>query len=219
VAEVKFCGLTRPQDSLVALELAARYAGVILAEGPRLVTPARAREVFEHLRGTDIGRVGVFGAQSIEEVARSAHACRVDVVQLHGGATVASVGALRALFGGGIWVVLRLAPGEALPADAAALAREADALVLDAKVGDRLGGTGVALDWASLAPGVQALRRAGARVVLAGGLQDGNVGDAIRTARPDVVDVSSGVEAAPGIKDHDRMRAFADAVRRATDEE
>lgn len=219
MADVKFCGLTRPQDTMVALELAARYAGVILAEGPRLVTEAQAREVFEPLRGTDIGRVGVFGAGSADQIARRAHACRVDVVQLHGGATPESVDALRALFGGGIWVVLRLEPGASMPADATRVASAADALVLDAKVGDRLGGTGVALDWASLGPDVRTLQRAGTRVVLAGGLRDSNVGEAIRLVRPDVVDVSSGVEAAPGIKDHDRMRAFADAARWTTDEE
>lgn len=219
MADLKFCGLTRPQDSAITLELAARYAGVIFAGGPRLVTTQQAREVFEPLRGTDIGRVGVFGAQDIDEVARVAHASRVDVVQLHGGGTAEDVGRLRSLFGGGIWVVLRVPPGAPVPPGAEEVAAAADALVLDARVEGQLGGTGVALDWGKITPGVAALRARGARVVLAGGLTERNVGEAVRRARPDIVDVSSGVEVAPGIKDHDRMRAFADVARAATDEE
>jgi phosphoribosylanthranilate isomerase len=219
VAEIKFCGLTRAEDTAVAYELAARYAGVIFAGGPRLITAERAREVFEPLRGTDIGRVGVFGSQDADEVARTAHAARVDVVQLHGGGTPEDVRRLRPLFGGGIWVVLRVPAGAGLPASAREVAAEADAVLLDAAAPGQLGGTGVALDWAALSEDVKRLRDGGSRVVLAGGLRAENVAAAIRLLRPDVVDVSSGVESAPGIKDHDRMRAFADAARAATDEE
>lgn len=219
MTEVKFCGLTRAEDAAMARDLGARYAGVIFAGGPRLVNEAAAREVFEPLRGTDIGRVGVFGAQGTEEVARMAHAARVDVVQLHGGGTVDEVRHLRSMFGGGIWVVVRVGAGAGVPGAARELAAEADALLLDAAVAGQLGGTGVALDWAALAAEVGEMRKAGTRVVLAGGLRAENVDRAVRLVRPDVVDVSSGVERAPGIKDHDRMRAFADAVRAATDEE
>lgn len=219
MTEVKFCGLTRAEDAAMARDLGARYAGVIFAGGPRLVNEAAAREVFEPLRGTDIGRVGVFGAQGTEEVARMAHAARVDVVQLHGGGPVDEVRHLRSMFGGGIWVVVRVGAGAGVPGAARELAAEADALLLDAAVAGQLGGTGVALDWAALAAEVGEMRKAGTRVVLAGGLRAENVDRAVRLVRPDVVDVSSGVERAPGIKDHDRMRAFADAVRAATDEE
>lgn len=218
MAEIKFCGLTRAADSAITLELAARYAGVIFAGGPRLVTVSQAREVFEPLRGTDIGRVGVFGAQALDEVARIASASRVDVVQLHGGGTAGEIARLRSSFGGGIWMVLRVPVGAPVPAEAAELAEAADALVLDARVEGTLGGTGVALDRVAIMPGVRDVRARGSRVVLAGGLNERNVGDAVRELRPDVVDVSSGVEVAPGIKDHDRMRAFADAARAATHE-
>lgn len=183
------------------------------------MSEAQAREVFAPLRGTDVRRVGVFGAHSLDEVARIAHACRVDVVQLHGGGTADDVRRMRSSFGGGIWLVARLAPGAAVPASLSEAALAADALVLDAAVQGQLGGTGVALDWATVARGVEQLRSQGVRVVLAGGLRAENVAGAIRLVRPDVVDVSSGVESAPGIKDHDRMRAFALAVHSATDEE
>jgi phosphoribosylanthranilate isomerase len=174
--------------------------------------------VFAPLRGTDIGRVGVFGSQDAEEVARIAHAARVDVVQLHGDGAASAVPRLRSLFGGGIWVVSRVKT-TALPEGLMDAAAEADALLLDAAVAGQLGGTGVTLDWAAVAGDVRRLRRRGTRVVLAGGLVPDNVAEAVRTVRPDVVDVSSGVESAPGIKDHDRMRAFADAARAVSDEE
>jgi phosphoribosylanthranilate isomerase len=221
VTDYKFCGLTRAADTTVALEEGARYAGVIFAGGPRLVTEAQAREVFAPLRGTDVGRVGVFGAQEPAEVARIAHACRVDVVQLHGGSerTADDVRRMRSSFGGGIWVVARLKPGAEVPWSLADAGLAADALVLDAAVEGQLGGTGIALDWTTIASGVGRLRAQGVHVVLAGGLRAENVARAVRQARPDVVDVSSGVESAPGIKDHARMRAFAQAVHSATDEE
>jgi phosphoribosylanthranilate isomerase len=85
--------------------------------------------------------------------------------------------------------------------------------VLDAKIPGQLGGTGQAFDWDAIARTLDR-RQVRARVVLAGGLNPENVAHAVRVVAPDVVDVSSGVESAPGIKDHARMRAFSDAVRR-----
>jgi len=90
--------------------------------------------------------------------------------------------------------------------------RAADAVVLDARVPGRLGGTGVALEWARLRDAVDRLRE-GRVLVLAGGLTPDNVAAAADVLAPDVVDVSSGVERAPGIKDHARMCAFAAAAR------
>jgi phosphoribosylanthranilate isomerase len=92
----------------------------------------------------------------------------------------------------------------------------ADAVVLDAKVSGRLGGTGTAFDWDGVARTLDR-QRVRARIVLAGGLNQDNVAQAVRIVAPDIVDVSSGVESAPGIKDHARMRAFGDAVRRRGD--
>jgi phosphoribosylanthranilate isomerase len=90
----------------------------------------------------------------------------------------------------------------------------ADGLLLDAYTPAALGGTGVSFSWSSIALDLQAIRGT-TPVILAGGLRPENVADAIAALAPDVVDVSSGVESAPGIKDHDRMRAFRDAVTHA----
>ncbi len=140
---------------------------------------------------------------------------RLDVVQLHGDPTVADVSAARGETGAQIWAVVRVT--DAFPPGTDELLQAADALLIDAKVSGALGGTGVRVDWHAIQADV-ATRRDRQRIVLAGGLAADNVGEAIRTIRPDVVDVSSGVEAAPGIKDHARMRAFAAAVADAAQE-
>jgi phosphoribosylanthranilate isomerase len=89
--------------------------------------------------------------------------------------------------------------------------------LLDAKVPGKLGGTGVTLPWQDLPEQLDKLRaKGGAKLALAGGLRPENVIEAIRLLRPEIVDVSSGVETAPGIKDHARMRAFRDAVHAST---
>ena len=211
MVEVKFCGLTRAVDAAKAAELGAAYAGAIFAHGPRLLDAPKAREMFAGLGGAPVRKVGVFASRSPEDVLRIADASGVHVLQLHDGATPDAVLTFRGEFQGEIWVVLKVADGivEALHDE---VIDAADAVVLDTAVGGRSGGTGVAFDWAAAVPAVQAIATR-KRVVLAGGLRPGNVSEAVRTLAPSVVDVSSGVESAPGIKDHGLMQAFALAAR------
>jgi phosphoribosylanthranilate isomerase len=208
VTEIKFCGLTRRQDADYAAALGARYCGVIFASGPRLVSPEHAVEILP----LTVARVGVFGAQPVEEIAGLAAAVALDVIQLHEDPTVDTVEALRPLFGGAIWAAVRTA-NHALPESAAALFAAADAVLLDAWVAGALGGTGTTLPWDNLAAAIEQARGATGRLVLAGGLTADNVARAVSALSPDVVDVSSGVERAPGIKDHARMAAFAAAAQ------
>lgn len=208
-AEIKFCGLTRPEDAEFAANLGASYVGVIFAGGPRLLTIPRAAEVLGVVPH-NVGRVGVFADQSADEIARTAAALRLDVVQLHGSFDPDRVTALRASFDGEIWAVCRLS-GAILPPAVEDMFSAGDGLLLDAAVPGKLGGTGVTLPWAELSQPLHELRRF-KRIILAGGLRPENVGRAIAELSPDVVDVSSGVESDPGIKDHDRMREFRDAV-------
>ena len=140
---------------------------------------------------------------------------RLDVVQLHADPTASEVSAVRGETSAQIWAVIRVT--DALPPDVDDLFGVADAVLIDARVAGSLGGNGVAVEWEALQSELGARRR-GRRLVLAGGLAPGNVGRAVATLRPDVVDVSSGVESAPGIKDHARMRAFAAAVAGAAQE-
>ncbi|HEX7545409.1 MAG TPA: phosphoribosylanthranilate isomerase [Gemmatimonadaceae bacterium] len=221
MAKVKFCGLTRPEDARHAARLGAAYVGAIFAGGPRTVTAARALSLFEAAAGGAIGpagegatAVGVFGADDVRAIAASAIATGMGVIQLHGDPRAADVRAMRRRFDGHIWAVAR-AQGSVLPEWTEELFREADAVLLDARVEGRLGGTGVALEWSALADSVAALRGR-TPVILAGGLTPENVAEAVRALAPDVVDVSSGVESSPGIKDHAKMRAFFEAAQGST---
>jgi phosphoribosylanthranilate isomerase len=162
---------------------------------------------------TGVRRVGVFGAATPDEIAEVVETVPLDVVQLHADPTVRDVDEVRARTGAVVWAVLRVR-GDEVPPAAGDLFAAADGLVLDALAPGGLGGTGVALPWARLTERFGAMRGEGrGLLVLAGGLRPGNVTEAIRLLSPDVVDVSSGVESAPGIKDHDQLAAFAAAVR------
>ena len=210
-ADIKFCGLTRPEDAEFGAELGAAYVGVIFAGGPRMLTLDRAMEVLAGVPRI-VNRVGVFADQSADEIARAADWLQLDVVQLHGASTPARVAEIRRDFAGRVWTVCRVA-GAAVPAEAHDLIAMADGLLLDAHAPNALGGTGFALPWFDMVSAVATLRTPGKPLILAGGLRPENVASAIVALAPDVVDVSSGVESAPGIKDHARMRAFRDAVK------
>jgi phosphoribosylanthranilate isomerase len=206
---VKFCGLTRPEDAAHAAALGASYVGVIFAGGPRLLTENRAAEVLSDVP-RNVGRVGVFGDQSAAEIGRIARRLGLSAVQLHGVTDIARFDEVRRTVEAEVWPVIRVA-GNTIPALAIEIAAASDVLFLDSFVEGMLGGSGVALAWEELASAVGSLR-VGKRVVLAGGLRPENVAQAIAALAPDVVDVSSGVESAPGIKNHERMRQFRDAA-------
>lgn len=208
-AEIKFCGLTRPEDADFAASLGASYIGVIFAGGPRTLNIPRAMEVLGAAPRT-VARVGVFADHGVDEIARIAGVLQLDALQMHGSFNPARVEALRKMFDGEIWTVCRLS-GATLPPVVTDMLAVGDGLLLDAAVPGKLGGTGVTLPWAELSDPLRELRRF-KRIILAGGLRPENVGQAIAALSPDVVDVSSGVESSPGIKDHDRMREFRDAV-------
>lgn len=213
MAEVKFCGLTRAVDAQVGGALGAAYLGVIFAGGPRQLDAASARLVLD---GADTNgkarRVGVFGAHTAQQIAATAATAALDIVQLHGSSDAALVDTIRQQFDGEIWRVVRVAAGVESVALRGA-GSGVDAVVIDAHVGGTLGGTGVAVDWERLAAALDSVGRP-ARLVLAGGLRPENVARAVGLVAPDVVDVSSGVESSIGVKDHARMRAFAEAAAR-----
>lgn len=210
---IKICGLTRPSDALLAESMGADYLGVIMAGGPRNLDVMRAAEVLGPRRHT-VRRVAVFATQTRAEIADIARQLMLDVVQLHGDQSIADIHWLKANVDAEVWPVIRV-EGTVLPDVTEAAAQAAGAVLLDAKVVGQLGGTGVALDWARLRGDVQELRARvpGVQLILAGGLKSSNVHHAREMLTPDIVDVSSGVESAPGIKDAAAMDAFVKAVR------
>ena len=200
---VKFCGLKRREDVEAAAELGADAVGLIFVPGtPRFVEASRAREL---LRGLPpfVARVGVFADEDPMRVRRLREDLGLTAVQLHGSESPGHCAAV-----GGIRIkTFRVREGW----DASALAAyDCEACLLEAPLSAARGGGGVAFDWERVRGGVP-----GRRIILAGGLTPDNVGLAIDIVRPYAVDVSSGVESAPGIKDRRRMEAFLDAVRKA----
>jgi len=197
--------MTRPQDAALAAEIGATYVGVVFADGPRRVDAVSARRILD-AAGDSVKRVGVFGTNDPGAISTTAAEVGLDVVQLHADPSNDDVSAIRRQYKGEIWAAIRIA-GTHIPQDAELLFQSADAIVLDARSEKRLGGTGRALPWTDLAVDL-ARDRGSSAVVLAGGLKPDNVATAIRTLGPDVVDVSSGVEVSPGIKDPWLMREF-----------
>ena len=208
---IKFCGMMRAADARLAVELGAGYVGAIFAGGPRLITADHARRMFDGIES--VRRVGVFGEQNSDEIARTAETAGLDIVQLHADPTPAFVEEVKRKTGLEVWAAIRMA-NTLEDSNLGALTSCADAILFDARSDGALGGTGRAFDWSLLANARRG-RSVSARIVLAGGLTPTLVGEAIARIRPDVVDVSSGVESAPGVKDPQLMRAFIDAVRAA----
>ena len=215
MTEVKFCGMTRVDDVREAIRLGAGFVGVILTVSPRRVTPDQAAALLAPLEGTAVRSVGVFGDEPLDAIISMVRVAGCDIVQLHGASPrTGQAEQLRRELGVEVWRVVRVGPAGVSDAQWAAAA-DGDGLLLDTLTNTALGGTGVAFDWRAMSDDVRG-RRAGRRLIVAGGLRPDNVREAIERFAPDVVDVSSGVESAPGVKDHDSMAAFLSAVRRAT---
>ena len=210
MVEMKFCGTTRPEDAREAALLGARYVGVILTDSPRQLDDDQAKKVLAAVP-QGVARVGVFGDETPEAIAARATRLGLDIVQLHADPDTVAIARVREHWTGMVWAAQRIR-GSDVPSSAVELFAVADAVVLDARIEGKLGGTGMSLPWKDLRDRIHSLRAGRARLVLAGGLTPENVSTAIRLLEPDIVDVSSGVESAPGIKDPERMRAFRDAV-------
>lgn len=207
--EVKICGLTRAEDAAAAVASGADYLGIVFAGGPRVMAPARAAALVHAAAGRPV--LGVFGTQPVDEILRVRDACRLAGAQLHGPYSVEDALRLRQA-GLLVWRVVRLEAAddvERVPSAAAG----ADAVLVEPRVAQAEGGAGVALPLA-LARQVREVRQMlQCRLVLAGGLRPDTVARAVGLVRPDVVDVSSGVEILPGIKDSRKIEQFVEAVR------
>ena len=205
VAKIKFCGIMQPGDATVAAEAGATYLGVVFAGGPRAVTIAEAREVVGAAGGVPV--LGVFAAQLPDEILRIAEKAELSGAQLHGPYSRADAARLRA-HGLEVWRVVRLAgPSDLDMLDEAVL--DSDTVLVEPRVPHAPGGAGVSLD---LELGRRARNRLVGPMALAGGLTPDNVRQALIQVRPEIVDVSSGVERRPGIKDPQRIVRFVEAV-------
>lgn len=208
---VKICGVCSPEDAAAAAQAGADIIGVILAPGrARSRTPEQAAGIRAVAPG--VAHAGVWMDAGETEVCDVARRLRLDVIQLHGDETPGMLRTLRAAGDWALWKAVSVRyPDDVLRA-ADLYANVADALLLDGWSADGRGGTGTRFAWDDVLPALEALPPT-LQLVVAGGLDEHNVADAIRTLRPDVVDVSSGVESAPGRKSVERMMNFVAAVR------
>jgi phosphoribosylanthranilate isomerase len=201
---VKVCGITTPEDGRAAARAGAHAIGLVFwPRSPRLVDVESARRITAALPPLVL-RVGVFVDAPRDVLERTAEALGLDVLQLHGAEPPhALAGLSRRAF-----KALSVGPSFRVE-DAERYAQHGAAILLDAGNGAQPGGTGRGFDW-SIA---RAVRARVPHLILAGGLTPENVGAAIREVAPDAVDVSSGVESAPGRKDANKVKAFIAAVR------
>jgi phosphoribosylanthranilate isomerase len=203
----KICGLTRPEDAEVALRHGASYLGVIFAGGPRQVTVAQARTVVGVAGQVPV--FGVFSSQTYREILEIRDQTGLAGAQLHGEPDHLLIAELTSA-GMRVLMVARLADELDLPKLEVARQLDVPALV-EPRIAGRLGGTGVQLSH-QLARAARE-RLTGHMMFLAGGLTPDSVADAVREVRPDAVDVSSGVEQIPGIKDHNKLARFLEVLR------
>jgi phosphoribosylanthranilate isomerase len=203
--KVKVCGITNAEDALAAVEAGADALGFIFYEkSPRYVVPAVAANIIAELPPL-VTPVGVFVNEGLATVRSIMDTCGLAMAQLHGDENVSYCRELARP----AMKALRLRDRGSLLALAEYQGRGGvRGFVLDTFSELSYGGTGQITDW-----GLAAEVAKSTPLLLAGGLTPDNVTEAIRTVRPYGVDVSSGVESAPGKKDHAKMRAFVDAVR------
>ena len=203
---IKICGLTNAADAVTAVEAGADALGFMFFEGSkRNISTTAAAGIIQELPPM-IVKVGVFVNPTAEFVRDAIETSGLDTLQFHGEETPEFC----AQFGLPVIKAFRIKDRTSL---AACAAYRDCAWLLDSYVESALGGTGVAFDWKVAVEAVKLHHK----LILAGGLKVETVADAVRRVRPYGVDVSSGVESAPGKKDHAKIRAFIAAVRSVAD--
>ena len=204
MTRVKICGITRPEDAELAVDLGAWAIGFNLWPGsPRVADPAVAAGIALALRRR-VELAGVFVNASLDEIAHAAEALHLTHVQLHGDEGPAFCAEAGRRTGARVIKAIRIASAS----DFQDLERyHTDFHLLDTARRGAFGGTGETWDW-----GLASRRRRKVPVILSGGLTPDNVAAGIGAVDPYAVDVASGVESAPGVKDPDRMAAFMAAV-------
>jgi phosphoribosylanthranilate isomerase len=202
VTRVKLCGMTRPEDAELAASLDAWAIGFILwPRSKRVVDPAVAAGIARQQR-RKLELVGVFVNPTLDEVAHAVEGIGLTHVQLHGDEGPAFCSAVAQRTGARVIKALSIRSGADI--------RDVERFHTDFHMLDTGRGTGQTWDWA-----LAAQRHSPVPVILAGGLTADNVAEGIAAVKPWAVDVASGVESAPGIKDPEKVVAFMDAARGA----
>jgi phosphoribosylanthranilate isomerase len=216
---IKICANTSLEDALVAVEAGADALGFVFAPSPRRVTAAEVAAMAPYLPAA-VERIGVFVDAGLEEIYSAVRACSLTGVQLHFESGPELPAKLRERLGPKLRILrvvhFGASAGEPISDRIASHARNphVDAVLVDSRTAAAAGGTGMAFDWVEARRTV--FSEAGElRLIAAGGLNPENVAEAVATLRPWGVDVASGVEAEPGRKDAEKVRAFLARARAA----
>ena len=203
MTKIKICGIKTLSDALAAIDAGADYLGFnFYPKSVRFLETDACSEITSILKREhpEIKLVGVFVNSSVEEVKQVLETCSLDLAQLHGDETSEMLNALNGR---------AIKAFRGVPQHINGFARkDVPALLVDASVRGIYGGTGVTADWSAAAELAKRYQ-----LLLAGGLTLDNVAEAVRKVKPWGVDIASGVESAPGVKDASRMKAFVQAVR------
>jgi phosphoribosylanthranilate isomerase len=219
---IKICGTTNLDDARLAIDAGADALGFVFAKSPRQVTPQQVAAITRELPRSGVEKYGVFVDADFEEIAATVRTAGLTGVQLQRSSSPSDLAQrLRARFGAGLGILRVLHYDSSLEAAGFAaqldgLRRDAavDAVLVDSRSAQALGGTGTRFDWQAAGASLRAARKQ-LRIIVAGGLSPENVGEAIATLQPWGVDVVSGVEAAPGRKDSARVKQFITTARAA----
>lgn len=211
---IKICGMTNLEDALVVVEAGADAVGFVFYEkSPRCVSVERAREIVKKLPES-VEKVGVFVNEVEGTLCDVADRSGLTAVQMHGDNEDPHVADLVIAKRPELKVLAAISMVRPSP-DGWAMMWDPDAVyafLLDSGDSSKSGGTGKTFDWTTSGPALQNIKKLG-RIVAAGGLTPGNVSEGIGILKPWGVDVASGVEARPGKKDPEKVRAFVNAVR------
>ncbi len=199
---VKICGITQIADAEMAVRWGANALGFIFAESPRQITPQKARDITRRI-SPFVQTVGVFVNEQLSKIREIVDFCGLDLVQLHGNESVSACSGM----GPKVIKAFRV-QGEKTLNEIANYKNHVRAILLDAYQKGINGGTGRTFDW-ELAIKAKA---SGIPMVLSGGLRPENIREALERVAPSAIDVSSGIEKRPGIKDHERMGMFMEKV-------
>lgn len=227
---IKICANTNLDDALYAAEAGADAVGFVFAASKRRVTPEQVAAITPRLPES-VERIGVFTTLDEAEIRAAVERCGLTGVQLHSALDAGLIARLKSSAAGRVLKVVQVvdfavdggeAAGQQLAADLRAVlqAPSLDGVLLDAARGGISGGTGQVFPWRRAGEVLRQVwpRASAPQLIVAGGLRPENVAEAIASLRPDGVDVASGVEAAYGRKDHERVLAFIRNARAATDE-
>jgi len=203
MVRIKVCGITRLEDALEAASLGADALGfVFYRKSPRFIETRQAAEIIEKLPPF-IKTVGLFVNANMETILRTINECPVDIIQLHGSESPEFCAAMPRM----VIKAFRVQSKDSI-ASLNDYSGSVRAILLDAYSKTSPGGTGQTFNWDVIPDNLPNL-------ILAGGLKPQNIADAVKRVRPYAIDASSGLESAPGIKSHEKMRGFFSAIPRS----